>query len=180
MALEDLVAAEFPTRGESHRALALKLSASAPEVNGPGLAARGILRFTMQLETVREVLENFDEVRLAYLFGSVAAGTARPSSDLDVAVLLTPGTGQAVVDRLNDALERASGRTVDLVDLSLVPPLLAHEVVKQRKLIFSRDEAERVEFETRAVARYLDTANLRKVQHEYLRERVEARGAAAR
>ena len=160
--------------------MALKLSATAPEVNGPGLAARGILKFTMQLEAVREVLENFDGVGLAYLFGSVAAGTARPSSDLDVAVLLTPGTGQAVVDRLIDALERASGRTVDLVDLLLAPPLLAHEVVKQGKLIFSRDEAERVEFETRAVARYLDTAHLREVQHEYLRERVEARGAAAR
>ena len=134
----------------------------------------------MQPEELLDVVEEFDEVRLAYLFGSVAAGSARPSSDLDVAVLLTPGAGQAVLDRLIDALERASGRTVDLVELSLAPPLLAHEVVRQGKLILSRDEAERVEFATRAVARYLDTAHLRKVQHQYLRERVEARGAAAR
>ncbi len=134
----------------------------------------------MQPEELREVVEEFDEVRLAYLFGSVAAGSAGPSSDLDVAVLLTPGAGQAVLDRLIDELERASGRTVDLVDLSLAPPLLAHEVVRQGKLILSRDETERVEFATRAVARYLDTAHLRKVQHQYLRERVEARGAAAR
>ncbi len=134
----------------------------------------------MQPEELLDVIEEFDEVRLAYLFGSVAAGSARPSSDVDVAVLLTPGAGQAVLDRLIDALERASGRTVDLVDLSLAPPLLAHEVVRQGKLILSRDEAERVEFATRAVARYLDTAHLRKVQHQYLRERVEARGAAAR
>lgn len=134
----------------------------------------------MQFDAVREVLENFDEVRLAYLFGSVAAGTARPASDLDVAVLLTPGAGSAVVDRLIEALERASSRAVDLVDLSLAPPLLAHEVVRQGKLILSRDEDERVEFETRTVARYLDTAHLRRVQHKYLRERVEARGAAAR
>jgi len=134
----------------------------------------------MQREELLDVVEQFDEVRLAYLFGSVAAGSARPSSDLDVAVLLTPGAGRAVVDRLIDALERASGRTVDLVELSLAPPLLAHEVVRQGKLILSRDEAERVEFETRAVARYLDTAHLRKVQHQYLRERAEARGAAAR
>ncbi len=134
----------------------------------------------MRPEELREVVEDFDEVRLAYVFGSVAAGTAQPSSDLDVAVLLTPDAGQAVLDRLIDALERASGRTVDLVDLSLAPPLLAHEVIRQGKLILSRDEGERVEFATRAVARYLDTAHLRKVQHQYLRERVEARGAAAR
>jgi len=134
----------------------------------------------MQPEELRELVEGFDEVRLAYVFGSVAAGTARPSSNLDVAVLLIPTAGRSVLDRLTEKLERASGRTVDLVDLSLAPPLLAHEVIKQGKLIFSRDEAERVEFATRAVARYLDTAHLRKVQHQYLRERVEARGAAAR
>ena len=56
----------------------------------------------MQLESVREILKDCGEVRLAYLFGSVAAGTARPSSDLDVAVLLTPDAGHAVLDRLTD------------------------------------------------------------------------------
>lgn len=91
-----------------------------------------------------------------------------------------PAAGQAVVDRLTEALERASGRTVDLVDLSAAPPLLAHEVVKHGKLIVSRDDTTRVDFVTRAVARYLDTAHLRKVQHHYLRQRVEARGAASR
>jgi hypothetical protein len=30
------------------------------------------------------------------------------------------------------------------------------------------------------VAKYLDTAHLRRVQHEYLRERAEARHAASR
>jgi predicted nucleotidyltransferase len=132
----------------------------------------------MRIEALHDVIEGFAEVRLAYVFGSVAAGTARPSSDLDVAVVLAPETNSELVDRLTEALERASERTVDLVDLALAPPLLAHEIIKNGKLILSRNENDRIDFVTRAIARYLDTAHLRKVQHEYLRERVEARDGA--
>lgn len=129
----------------------------------------------MGVETLRGVIEEFAEVRLAYLFGSVAAGTARDASDVDVAVLLAPGVDPETMDRLTAALERVSSRTVDLVDLTAAPPLLAHEIIKTGKLILSRDDDERVAFVTRATARFLDTAHLRKVQHHYLRERVEAR-----
>lgn len=132
----------------------------------------------MQVETLREVLHGFSEVRLAYLFGSVAAGTERASSDVDVAVLLTPEASTTILDRLTHALERATGRTVDLVDLATAPPLLAHEIIKNGTIILSRNEEERVNFVTRAIARYLDTAHLRRVQHQYLRERVESRDGA--
>jgi predicted nucleotidyltransferase len=129
----------------------------------------------MRLETLRDVVGEFSQVRLAYLFGSVAAGTARDTSDVDIAVLLAPGADPETLDRLIAALESVSARTVDLVDLAAAPPLLAHEIIKNGKLILSRDEDERVAFVTRAIASYLDTAHLRKVQHHYLRERVEAR-----
>lgn len=134
----------------------------------------------MQVETLREVMDGFSEVRLAYLFGSLAAGTERASSDVDVAVLLTPEASTKFLDRLTHVLERATGRTVDLVDLATAPPLLAHEIIKKGTIILSRNEEERVNFVTRAVARYLDTAHLRRVQYQYLRERVEARGARSR
>lgn len=133
-----------------------------------------------RLETIRSVLMGFEEVRLAYLFGSVAQGTARPSSDLDVALLMSPAVSAAVREDVAAALEQASGRTLDLVDLALAPPLLAHEIVASGRLLFARDDAERVRFVTRALARYNDTAHLRSVQHGYLRERVEARGATTR
>ena len=133
-----------------------------------------------QLERIRSVLEGFEGVRLAYVFGSVPHGTPKPSSDLDIAVLLAPKETTDVLDRIVAALETTSGRAVDLVDLAQAPPLLGHEIVTSGTILFARDEEERVRFVTRAVARYLDTAHLRKVQHLYLRERVEARGATAR
>jgi hypothetical protein len=38
---------------------------------------------------------------------------------------------------------------------------------------------ERAAFEARATIRYLDTGHLRRIQHQYLRERADARRAAA-
>ena len=114
------------------------------------------------------------DVRLAYLFGSVARGEARRSSDLDVGVVLSPIPAPEQLARLVSDLEAVAGRRVDLVVLNEAPPLLTHEVIRTGRLIVCRDEDERVRFQTRATARYLDTGYLRRVQHGYLRERAEA------
>jgi hypothetical protein len=78
------------------------------------------------------------------------------------------------LDRLATDLQTVAGCRVDLVVLNTAPPLLANEVIKTGRRLTCRFEADRVRFETRAIARYLDTAHLRRVQHRYLRERVEA------
>ena len=74
---------------------------------------------------------------------------------------------------LVEILEHAVGRRVDLVDLSTAPPLLLREVIKQGRLLWAADDDERVDFETRALARYMDTAYLRRVQREYLHDWAE-------
>ena len=133
------------------------------------------MRTEDSVATLRRLLEGRTEVRLAYLFGSVARGEARRSSDLDVGVVFSPIPAPAQLDQLATDLEAAAGRGVDLVVLNDAPPLLTHEAIRARRLIVCGDEDERVGFETRATARYLDTAYLRRVQHNYLRERAEAR-----
>jgi Polymerase beta, Nucleotidyltransferase len=99
---------------------------------------------------------------------------------VDLAVLLEPDDDLRALDRLQVELERASGRDVDLVNLPSAPPLLAHQAVSRGELLLARSEDERVAFETRTAAKYPDTAHLRNVQNEYLRERAEARHAASR
>lgn len=128
-------------------------------------------------EPIRRVLEANPEVRLAYVFGSVARGQARPRSDADVAVLFATEPSFEAFDRLVAELERATGRRVDLIDLRRAPPLLVHEVLSSGKLIVCREAGERGAFEARAVLRFLDTAHLRRIQHAYLREWAEARRA---
>lgn len=127
-----------------------------------------------EVDGVRLVLDAREDVRLAYVFGPVAAGRARPSSDLDVAILFAGDPLPTTLDRLTEELEEASGRTVDLVDLAQAPPLLAHRIVSTGSCVFCRRPEERAEFETRAVMRHLDTAYLRRIQHAYLRDRTRA------
>jgi predicted nucleotidyltransferase len=67
--------------------------------------------------------------RLAFVFGSVARGTARADSDLDVAIDLgRPLTADDKL-RLIDALAAASGRAVDLVDLRRAGVPLVGEIL---------------------------------------------------
>lgn len=126
------------------------------------------------IEAVRRVLDARADVQLAYVFGSLARGEARPSSDLDLGVVFRFVPAPRELDRLTTDLEVAAGRRVDLVVLNEAPPLLTHEAIRGGRLIVCRDEDERVRFQTRATTRYLDTRYLRQVQHRYLRERVDA------
>jgi predicted nucleotidyltransferase len=107
-------------------------------------------------------------------------GTARPGSDVDVAILFDHLPTPALLDRLTEELAAATERRVDLVVLNAAPPLLAREVIAHGRLVMCRDEDERVWFVTRTTARYQDTAHLRRVQYVYLRERAEAYRAGSR
>jgi uncharacterized protein YutE (UPF0331/DUF86 family)/predicted nucleotidyltransferase len=122
-----------------------------------------------------KALEGRDEIRLAYLFGSFARGTAHDRSDVDIAVLARPPLGLDETEALTRALAEATGRSVDLVDLEQAPPLLLREVIAGGQVVFCRSETEQAEFELRAIARYLDTRHVRDLQRRYLQQRVGER-----
>ncbi len=100
-------------------------------------------------------------VVFAYLFGSQATGDVGPLSDIDIAIYF--GETVAREQRFDLRLEVLGELTdlfktdaVDLVVLNDAPPLLTHRIVKDGRLLFSADEGTRLDFETRAVLRYLD------------------------
>ena len=131
-------------------------------------------------ERIRLSLGERHDISLAYLFGSCVSGTARPDSDVDVAILFDHLPTPALLDGVTEDLGAATERRVDLVVLNAAPPLLAREVIARGRLVMCRDEDERVRFVTRTTARYQDTAHLRRVQYAYLRERAEAHRAGSR
>ncbi|MCY4635063.1 MAG: nucleotidyltransferase domain-containing protein [Acidobacteria bacterium] len=102
-------------------------------------------------------------VRLAWLFGSRARGTARRDSDVDVAVLVddvcADGSG-ALKDsyfRVIGVLGRAvRSDLIDVVILNHAPPLLRHRVLRDGVLLYARSEVERVRFVHRTTREYLD------------------------
>jgi predicted nucleotidyltransferase len=85
------------------------------------------------------------EVLAIFIFGSLAKGQARESSDVDIAVYVEPDAvpQSALTLRLGYIveLERAIGKRVDLVLLNQAPPLLRHQVFRHGRLVFERDRA---------------------------------------
>ena len=99
------------------------------------------------VETVRRMLKRRPDVRLALVFGSVARGTARAESDVDLAVD-APG-----VDRLALArdLSLAVGREVDVVDLGDAGyPLLA-SIVRDGVVVAEHARGAEARWRTRAL-----------------------------
>lgn len=101
-----------------------------------------------------------EPVVVAYLFGSRAAGRPRPDSDTDIAVLVED---DADADerwrlrlRLPSAFERAARTEVDVVVLNDLPLPVRGRAVRQRVVLYSRDEPARVRFEVRTMREFLD------------------------
>lgn len=121
---------------------------------------------------------------LAYLFGSQAEGTARPSSDIDMAVLLPPGTARdkffdVRLSLTNELMGLFHKDRIDVVILNEAPPLLAQQVVKFGKIIYE-DEVTRpaIDFAVYTMSRYNDSAPARRLARAALGEWVEERRAA--
>ncbi len=92
-------------------------------------------------------------VRFAYLFGSHAEGRAREGSDVDVAVVLIDGIvgpeAERVASRCADALSAAVEiGGIELTVLNDAPLRFAGRVLRQRVVIYSRDEPGRVAYES--------------------------------
>ncbi len=111
-------------------------------------------------ETVRRVMiANQTDIVAAYVFGSRAQGTARRTSDVDVAVLFAQPPAPALdgpAGRLQRALERELATTVDFVTLDTAPADLVHRVLRDGLLVYEGDRQRRIAFETKKRAEYLD------------------------
>ena len=84
---------------------------------------------------VQHVLATHPETELAYVFGSVAQGRARPDSDVDVAVQMPKPLDSALRMQLIEELALATGRPVDLIDLQTVGEPLLGQILKHGKRI---------------------------------------------
>lgn len=129
----------------------------------------------VNIASLRAKLAAEPGVGLAILFGSRARGNARPDSDADLAVL---GDGIDVVS-IAAALERATGLSVDVVQLDGAPYPLLLEVLRDGVLVFEREPGAYARFVSRALAELeTDLPNLRLMQRAFV-ERVAARGLSS-
>lgn len=96
-------------------------------------------QMSKELAPVAEWLEAQPDIRLAVVFGSVADGTARPDSNIDIAVRADKALDADRKMALIEGVSRLTGRTVDLVDLTRIGEPLRGEVLKGQRL-FGSDE----------------------------------------
>lgn len=88
---------------------------------------------------LKDVLENFPQITLAVLFGSVASGKPRADSDLDIAVSALQPLMHDEKIALMGALAERTGRAIDLIDLSVAAEPLLGQVVRHGRRILGSD-----------------------------------------
>ena len=115
------------------------------------------------VDQVREAAEEIfprHPVALAYLYGSQATGSATPLSDVDIAVvtdtLLPPRERLRLELGLETELATRLKRQVDVRIINTAPLAVKGKIVGNGALLFAREEAFRLDFETAVRDRYFD------------------------
>lgn len=108
---------------------------------------------------VEAAVAPLDGIAAVYLFGSVAAGTDTPASDVDLGVLYdVPPAGRLDAGPLDleGDLERRLGRPVQLVVLNSAPADLRIRVLRSQRLLVDRNKPARIRFEVATRNEYFD------------------------
>jgi predicted nucleotidyltransferase len=91
---------------------------------------------------------------VVYRFGSEAQGTARPGSDIDLAVLARNRLAPNMLVGLQQDLAMILHREVDLIDLRAVSTVMQMQVLSTGECLFSGDDRARELFEMVVYASY--------------------------
>lgn len=111
------------------------------------------------MDSLKIVFENHKEILFAYLYGSVARGEARKSSDVDIGIFIDRNFNANAFYEIEIAreIEKHTGlKNVEVIILNKKPLRFLNQVLRYGKLIFSRNERERILFETKVTKKYID------------------------
>jgi predicted nucleotidyltransferase len=125
---------------------------------------------------VRVAAEATPRLELALVFGSVARSEARPTSDLDIAIL---GRDVDTFD-LAGRLSLATHREVDVVDLAGAPIPLLDAILREGVVLFERSHGAEGRFRSRALSMLeTDRPWYERMQNAWLK-RIAERGILGR
>ena len=122
-------------------------------------------------ERLRTMLASRDDIELAVLFGSAAQGEMDAASDLDLAVRWARTEPMDRKELFAD-IERAFGRTVDVVDLDSAPPQLRFEIARHGAVIVERTEGRWSRERARAFIDWWDFRPIARTIHRAAIERL--------
>lgn len=118
-------------------------------------------------EILREYFKKHTEIEVAFIFGSIVDGRANILSDIDIAIIIDSQQINEKVYRygykaesLTDLIKLLKTNDVDLVILNEASTLLKHRVLHSGKLIYSKNEKKRIEFQIDTINKYIDFKQL--------------------
>jgi len=126
------------------------------------------------------VLESTD-VLVCYLYGSYARNQQTDLSDFDLAILLVQDSSALERSRLSLELSHAIAETMNGVDVDLrvlndTPLEFRYNVIHDGIVIYSRDDEQRLEFESRTLMEYFDFKPMIHQYNQYMHRRIEETG----
>lgn len=114
------------------------------------------------------------DVVAVYFYGSRAKGVETHKSDLDLAILFKkPLTDYEKILELRVKIQKLVEDTffVDVREISSsLSPTFLGEVISSSKVIFCRDESERIKFEVEAMRAIDDSEQIRKINLYHLKK----------
>jgi hypothetical protein len=110
-------------------------------------------------------------VAAAWLFGSQTR-TARPDSDIDLAVLFRRRPTSLELIDIGAELRELGGRPVDVVDLDGASPIVAYQALKNGRLVADNEPRRRIDFVAHLPGRYEDIRIVRREAEKTLLQRI--------
>jgi predicted nucleotidyltransferase len=129
--------------------------------------------------TIREKLQNllseYDNATLVFLFGSYAGDNATVLSDLDIAIVFRNNPDSYTVNELKEKLEGTLNIAVDVVTLNSASPIIKMQILKKGVLLINRDARVYNKFFVDTVMAYDDLKQNRKeIEDNILKGRIYA------
>lgn len=122
--------------------------------------------------------KNNQKVIVAYLFGSYARGKEDQLSDIDLAILLSYDLSKREILDLSleiaeDICKILNIGEVDLQFLNTIPLSARFEIITTGKVLCSKNENIRTDFEVNTMSQYWDFVKYESEYNEYLLKRIE-------
>ena len=116
--------------------------------------------FSNLIKRIREALGREEDILFAYLYGSAVYDPNLSIGDIDVAVYLKPADIKKHIRKQEELTALLASKLhtdeIDLRILNGLPLVLKYSILKDGKLLFTRDELQRVDFETSVMIRFLE------------------------
>lgn len=127
------------------------------------------------IEKIQSYFATQKDIIVVYLYGSFAYGNPHKGSDIDIAVLFEGSVN--LYERLGSLYSEFPTLSIpvepEIRDISLKNSPVFLVNVLQGKMIYSKNEEERVKFEVSVMNQFYDSQRLRDIDYSYMKKRLQ-------